>query len=55
MRMLLKGARIIDPSQGLDGPGDILIDRDTIAALGEEISADGCEVVDCRGLTAAPG
>lgn len=55
MRILLKGARIIDPSQSLDGPGDILIDGETIAALGEGIAANGCEVVDCRGLTAAPG
>lgn len=55
MRILLKGARIIDPSQGLDGPGDILIDGDRIAAAGEGLNAANCEVVDCQGLVAAPG
>lgn len=55
MRTLLKGARIVDPSQGLDGPGDILIEGETIAALGGELDARDCETVDCRGLTAAPG
>lgn len=55
MRILLKGARIADPSQGLDGPGDILIDGERIAAVGEGLDAAGCEVVDCRGLVAAPG
>lgn len=55
MSILLKGARIIDPSQGLDGPGDILIEGETIAKTAESIEPDGCEVVDCRGLVAAPG
>lgn len=55
MRILLKGARIIDPSQGLDGLGDILIDGEKIAAVGVDLNAADCEVVDCHGLTAAPG
>lgn len=55
MRTLLKGARIIDPSQGLDGPGDILIEGEKIAALGERLDVTDCEVVDSCGLVAAPG
>lgn len=55
MRILLKGARIIDPSQGLDGPGDILIEGEKITALGEGLDVTDSEVVDCRGLVAAPG
>lgn len=55
MRTLLKGARIVDPSQGLDGPGDILIEGETIAAIGGELDAGDWGTVDCRGLTAAPG
>lgn len=55
MGILLKGARIIDPSQGLDGPGDILIEGETIAKNAKSIEPEGCEVVDCRGLVAAPG
>ena len=37
MKLLLKGARIIDPAQGLDGPGDILLKEGKIAALGEDL------------------
>lgn len=55
MRTLLKGARIVDPSQGLDGPGDILIEGEIISAIGGELDAGDWETVDCRGLTAAPG
>lgn len=55
MKLLLKGARIIDPAQGLDGPGDILLKEGKIAALGEDLPSEGCEIVDCRGLAAAPG
>lgn len=55
MRKLLRGARIIDPSQGLDVIGDILIDGENIAALGENLDPGDCEIADCRGLVAAPG
>lgn len=53
--ILLKGPRVIDPSQGLDFIGDLLIEGERIAALGEGLDQEGCEVVDCRGLIAAPG
>ena len=55
MKILLKGARIIDPSQGLDGPGDILIDGESIEKIGEIPDTEDCDIVDCRGLVAAPG
>lgn len=55
MKILLKGARIVDPAQDLDGPGDLLIEGETIAALGENLPSEDCETVDCRGLVAAPG
>lgn len=55
MRKLLRGARMIDPSQGLDVIGDILIDGENIAALGKNLDPGDCEIADCRGLVAAPG
>lgn len=55
VKILLKGARMIDPSQGLDGPGDILIDGESIGKIGEVLNTEDCDVVDCRGLVAAPG
>ncbi|RUM88365.1 MAG: dihydroorotase [Thermodesulfatator sp.] len=56
MRLLLRKARILDPSQGLDLEGDILIEGGRIAALDREIPPpEGCEVLEARGLWALPG
>ena len=57
---LIQGGRIIDPAQGLDAVGDILLQDGVVAWL----SASGApnplpsgqyEVIDARGLVASPG
>ncbi|HEX6314690.1 MAG TPA: dihydroorotase, partial [Gemmatimonadaceae bacterium] len=57
--LLLKGGRIIDPSQGMDDIGDVLIEGDRIehagTALGEIRRDGGLEVIDCSGQIIAPG
>ncbi len=53
MTKLLKGARIIDPSQNMDAIADLLIEDGKVAAIGEGLSGD--EVVDCTGLVLSPG
>ncbi len=58
MTILLKRARLIDPSQNLDRIGDLLIRDGKIAELGEDLfshAAGADEVIDCEGLVAAPG
>lgn len=55
MRLLIQGGRVLDPAQGVDERLDILIEDGKIAQLGEHLKADGAQVVDARGLTAAPG
>ena len=58
MKLLLKRARVIDPSQNLDQVGDIFIADGKIEALGEDLfdrMADAEQVLDCDGLIAAPG
>ena len=58
MSVLLKRARIIDPSQGLDQVGDIFISGGQVAQIGEDLfplAAGAGEVLDCSGLVAAPG
>lgn len=55
MRLLIRGGRVLDPAQGVDERLDILIEDGNIARLGEHLKADGAQVVDARGLTAAPG
>jgi dihydroorotase len=54
---LVRGAHLLDPRAGLDGPADILISGGAIAELGEPGSLeapDGAEVVDAGGLHAFP-
>ena len=53
--LLIKNARVIDPSQNLDRVLDILTDDGKIKAVGEAIAAKADEVLDASGLVAAPG
>lgn len=55
MRLLIQNARIIDPSQNLDQGGDLLLEEGRIAQIGRELSQEGAQVIDARGLVAAPG
>ncbi|WP_312693868.1 dihydroorotase [Caproiciproducens sp.] len=54
-RLLISGARILDPSNGTDETGDILITDDMISAVGGKIQCEGAAVINARGLIAAPG
>ncbi|MCU0616899.1 MAG: dihydroorotase [Gemmatimonadaceae bacterium] len=54
--LLLKGGRIVDPSQGLDAVGDVLLRDGRVEACGGTLGApDGAEVIACDGLIVAPG
>ena len=55
--ILLRGGRVVDPSQGLDGTADVLIADGKIAAVGPRVAegAPGAEIVDCAGLIVSPG
>ncbi|MCI9367351.1 MAG: dihydroorotase [Oscillospiraceae bacterium] len=55
LRLLIRGARVVDPAGGLDAPLDILTDNGKIARLGADLAADGAQVLDAIGLVAAPG
>jgi dihydroorotase len=52
-------ARLIDPANGLDAPGAVLVQDGRIADFGPRLFTDGTpesiETVDCRGLVLAPG
>ena len=56
---VLQNLRIIDPSRDLDETGTIVIENGRITAAGKAAqnqgAPDGADVVDCRGLIAAPG
>jgi dihydroorotase len=56
--LLIRGGRVVDPSQGLDGPRDLLLEDGKVARLEERIdpqSARGAELLDASGLVVAPG
>jgi dihydroorotase len=57
MRTLLKGGRIVDPSQGLDEQMDLLIDGRTIVGLGKDLTTAGaeCVLLELGGKLAVPG
>jgi dihydroorotase len=56
MKRLLKGGRVIDPANGIDGALDLLIDGDRIAKVGRGLPVDGAEVVEIPpGLIVCPG
>jgi dihydroorotase len=56
MKKLLKGGRVIDPANGIDGVHDVLIDGDRIARVGRDLPVDGATVVEIpSGLVVCPG
>jgi len=58
--ILLRGGRVIDPSQSLDEIADVLIVGSKLEAIGarvanETANREGLETIDCAGLVVAPG
>ena len=54
--LLLKGGRVLDPSNGVDTRADLLIREGRISEIGKELSAAGAEkVIDVGGLIVTPG
>ena len=55
MKILIKGGRVVDPSQDLDRVGDVLIADGVVSAVGDSIDAGDADVVDAHGLVVCPG
>ena len=54
--VLLKGGRLVDPSEGLDRAGDLLLANGMIADTSWRIDAPHeAEVIDCTGMIVSPG
>jgi dihydroorotase len=54
--ILLKGGRVLDPSQGIDEIGDVLLKGDVIEHSGSGVSRpDDADVIDCTGCVVSPG
>jgi dihydroorotase len=52
--LVIRGARVVDPVEGIDATLDVRIDDGGIAAVGERVDANGHRVVDGAGLVLAP-
>jgi dihydroorotase len=55
MTLLLKGGKVVDPSQGLCKQSDLLIEKGKIAGLGKIQSKKSWRVFDVKGLVVSPG
>lgn len=53
--LIIKGGRVIDPANHIDGLMDVAISADRIAAVAKEIPAGAGKVVDASGLIVTPG
>ena len=58
MSLLIRGGHILDPSQGIDQFGDLLVEGGEIAQLGSTVSlgdANQVQTIDATGLVVCPG
>lgn len=61
MKLLLKGGRIIDPSQDMDERSDVLIDKGRVARIAKDMSLSrnkgggSTQIIDLEGAIVAPG
>jgi dihydroorotase len=55
VKTLIRGGRVVDPSQDLDQVSDVLIDGGLVAAVADSIDADDAAVLDAGGLVVCPG
>jgi dihydroorotase len=54
--LVVTGGRLIDPARGIDGPLDVAIAGDRVAAVGERLPTAGAgQVLDVGGLLVTPG
>jgi dihydroorotase len=56
MKKLLKGGRVVDPANNIDGVYDVLIEGDRIARVGKDLPVDDATVVEIpAGFVVCPG
>ena len=53
--LLLKGAHVVDPLNGVNGVADVAITDGKIAAVGRDLEGEAKETIDLTGLVLQPG
>src|SRR5215216_7547079 len=52
--LVVRGARVLDPSEGIDRVCDVRVDKGVIAQVGTALDANGHRVIEGEGLVLAP-
>ncbi len=55
LKLLLKKGYLVDPSQGIEGRYDVLIENGVVKKIGEELFEPEAEILDVSGYIVAPG
>ncbi|HSL94144.1 MAG TPA: dihydroorotase [Bacillota bacterium] len=56
MKLLIKGARLLDPANGVDTIADLIVNGATVEAVGNDLAVeDDAEVIDASGKLLIPG
>lgn len=55
MNLLIKGGTVVNPAKKQHEVADVLVKDGKIAAIGQNLSADGADVYDATGLVVTPG
>ena len=55
MSLLIKNGTVVNPAKKQNEVADVLVKDGKIAAIGQNLSAEGAEVYDVTGLIVAPG
>jgi len=53
--VLVRGGRVVDPSQGLDALRDLLLRDGVVAEIGEHLEPGAAEILDAQSAFVAPG
>jgi dihydroorotase len=53
--LIVKGGRLIDPKNGIDGLRDIGIKKGCVAAVAPKLTAGKAKIIDAKGLVLTPG
>jgi dihydroorotase len=54
VNVVFRGARVVDPAEGIDAMLDVRIDDGVIAAVAQHVDANGHRIVEAEGLVLAP-
>lgn len=54
-KILIRGGRLVDPLQGIDGKRDILLEEDRVVRVAEQIQESDAQLIDAFGKVIMPG